>query len=122
IVTEQRARLQQQHTNAEPLATSGNHKESARQQMAESLATSGTDKMQDNLYNTNSLDTNRYNIDTAELDFSTENYSKAEIQKQNQDLVDQAYKFLTNDEAGIPFEPETVKIISLRTNNPKQIR
>lgn len=89
---------------------------------AESLATSGTDKMQDNLYNTNSLDTNRYNIDTAELDFSTENYSKAEIQKQNQDLVDQAYKFLTNDEAGIPFEPETVKLISLWTNNPKQIR
>lgn len=88
----------------------------------ESLATSGTDKMQDNLYNTNSLDTNRYNIDTAELDFSTENYSKAEIQKQNQDLIEQAYKFLTNDEAGIPFEPETVKLISLWTNNPKQVR
>ena len=107
---------------AESLATSGTDKMTARQQMAESLATSGTDKMQDNLYNTNSLDTNRYNIDTAELDFSTENYSKAEIQKQNQDLVDQAYKFLTNDEAGIPFEPETVKLISLWTNNPKQIR
>uniref|UniRef100_UPI00345EA08F plasmid replication initiation protein n=1 Tax=Lentilactobacillus sp. TaxID=2767931 RepID=UPI00345EA08F len=67
-------------------------------------------------------DTNRYNIDTAELDFFTENYSKAEIQKQNQDLIEQAYKFLTNDEAGIPFEPETVKLISLWTNNPKQVR
>ncbi|HIZ52722.1 replication initiator protein A [Weissella paramesenteroides] len=120
--TDKMTARQQKNKNAESLATSGTDKMTARQQMAESLATSGTDKMQDNLYNTNSLDTNRYNIDTAELDFSTENYSKAEIQKQNQDLVDQAYKFLTNDEAGIPFEPETVKLISLWTNNPKQIR
>ncbi|WP_405076739.1 replication initiator protein A (plasmid) [Ligilactobacillus acidipiscis] len=89
---------------------------------AETLDNSGTVKKTGNLYNINSLDTNRYNIDTAELDFSTENYSKAEIQKQNQDLIEQAYKFLTNDEAGIPFEPETVKLISLWTNNPKQVR
>lgn len=89
---------------------------------AETLDNSGTVKKTGNLYNINSLDTNRYNIDTAELDFSTENYSKAEIQKQNQDLIEQAYKFLTNNEAGILFEPETVKLISLWTNNPKQVR
>ena len=82
---------------------------------------SGSVKNTHNLYK-EQQDTNRYNIDTAELDFSTENYSKTEIQKQNQDLVEQAYKFLTNDEARIPFEPETVKLISLWTNNPKQVR
>ncbi|WP_405076713.1 replication initiator protein A (plasmid) [Ligilactobacillus acidipiscis] len=120
--TDKMTARQEKNKSAESLATSGTDKMTARQKKAESLATSGTDKMQDNLYNTNSLDTNRYNIDTAELDFSTENYSKAEIQKQNQDLIEQAYKFLTNDEAGIPFEPETVKLISLWTNNPKQVR
>lgn len=88
---------------------------------AKTLDNSGTVQMTGNLYN-NYLDTNRYNIDTEELDFSTENYSKSEIQNQNQDLVEQAYKFLTNDDAGIPFEPETVKLISLWTNNPKQVR
>ena len=113
---------QEKNKNAETLATSGQDKMTARQETAETLATSGQDKMQDNLDYTNYLDTNRYNIDTEKLDFSTENYSKSEIQKQNQDLVEQAYKFLTNDEAGIPFEPETVKLISLWTNNPKQVR
>ena len=94
----------------------------ATNQNAETLDNSGTVQMTGNLYNNNYLDTNRYNIDTEELDFSTENYSKSEIQNQNQDLVKQAYKFLTNDDAGIPFEPETVKLISLWTNNPKQVR
>jgi cbb3-type cytochrome oxidase subunit 3 len=105
------------------LAASGTAKNAARQKQAQSLDTNGTAKSA--VYQNkdiNTLDTNRYNIDTAELDFSTENYSKTEIQKQNQDLVEQAYKFLTNDEAGIPFEPETVKLISLWTNNPKQVR
>ena len=113
---------QENNQTAESLATSGQDKMTARQETAETLATSGSAKMQVNQDNTNYLDTNRYNIDTEKLDFSTENYSKSEIQKQNQDLVEQAYKFLTNDEAGIPFEPETVKLISLWTNNPKQVR
>ena len=44
------------------------------------------------------------------------------MEKQNQDLVEQAYKFLTNGDDSIPFEPETIKLISLWTNTPKQIR
>lgn len=88
---------------------------------AQPLDNSGSVKIKHNL-NKEYQETNRYNKDTAKLDFSTEKYSKIEIQKQNQDLVEQAYKFLTNDEASIPFEPETVKLISLWTNNPKQVR
>ena len=102
---------------------SGTAKNAARQKQAQSLGTNETAK--NAVYQNkdiNNLDTNRYNIDTAELDFSIRNYSNTEIQKQNQNLVEQAYQFLTNDENGIPFEPETVKLISLWTNNPKQVR
>ena len=91
---------------------------------AESLATSGTDKMQDNLYNTNSLDTNRYNIDTQKLDFSTTNFSPAEIQKQNHDLVKHANDFLTDEDSGLPvfLEPEAVQLLSFWCRTPQQMR
>jgi hypothetical protein len=109
---------------AQTFAASGTAKNAARQKQAQSLGTNGTAK--NAVYQNkdiNTLDTIRYNTDTAKLDFSMENYSKNEIQEQNQDLVEQAYKFLTtNDENSIPFEPETVKLISLWTNDPKQVR
>ena len=115
---------QEKNKNAESLATSGTDKMTARQKTAESLATSGTDKMQDNLYNTNSLDTNRYNIDTQKLDFSTTNFSPAEIQKQNHDLVKHANDFLTDEDSGLPvfLEPEAVQLLSFWCRTPQQMR
>ena len=108
---------------AETLGNSGGAQMRPRQKNAEALDNSGGAQMRRNLYNTNNLDTTRYNRETAQLDFSTTNYSKNQIEKQNQDLVDQADQFLTtDDEDGIPFEHETIKLLSLWTNNPKQIR
>ncbi|WP_172984322.1 replication initiator protein A, partial [Lactobacillus helveticus] len=54
---------------AETLATSGLPQMGHRQETAETLATSGLPQMGHNLYKTNNLDTNRYNIDTQKLDF-----------------------------------------------------
>ena len=107
--------LQKNNKTAETLATSGTDKMTARQKMAETLATSGTDKMQDNLYKDfKNIDTNRYNIDTQKLDFSTAHFSPAEIQKQNQDLVNHANDFLTDEDSGLPvfLEPEAVQLLS----------
>ena len=59
--------------------------------------------MKHNLNNTRGLDTNRYNIDTQKLDFSTANFSPAELEKQNQDLVHHANDFLTDKDNGWQF-------------------
>ena len=110
---------------AETLATSGTDKMTARQKTAETLATSGTDKMQDNLYKDfKNIDTNRYNIDTQKLDFSTAHFSPAEIQKQNQDLVHHANDFLTDEDSGLPvfLEPEAVQLLSFWCRTPQQMR
>ena len=110
---------------AETLATSGTDKMTARQKTAETLATSGTDKMQDNLYKDfKNIDTNRYDIDTQKLDFSTAHFSPAEIQKQNQDLVHHANDFLTDEDSGLPvfLEPEAVQLLSFWCRTPQQMR
>ena len=89
-----------------------------------SLDTSGSFKMKHNLDYTNNLDTNRYNIDTQKLDFSTANFSPAEIQKQNQDLVNHANDFLTDEDSGLPvfLEPEAVQLLSFWCRTPQQMR
>ena len=87
---------------------------------AETLDMKGTDKMQDNLYKTN-LDTNK---DTSMLDFSSTNFSNAQIEKQNRDIVANASEFLvSNGNLGkIPLEAETIKLISLwSANDPKKM-
>ncbi|WP_273720331.1 replication initiator protein A [Leuconostoc mesenteroides] len=108
---------------AETLDTSGQPQMGPRLKTAETLDTSGQPQMRHNLDNTNYLDTNRDYKETAQLDFSTANFSNAQIEKQNQDLVLHAKEFLTTEDSdGIPFEPETIKLLSLWANNPKQIR
>lgn len=80
---------------------------------AETLATSGSAEMRHNLYKTN-LDTNLdTNKDTSILDFSSINFSQNVLQKQNQDIVDNASEFLvSNGNSGkIPLEAETIKLI-----------
>ena len=109
---------------AETLDKSGLAQMQARQETAETLDKSGLAQMRHNLYKTNNLDTNRYNIDTQKLDFSTAHFSPAEIQKQNQDLVNHANDFLTDEDSGLPvfLEPEAVQLLSFWCRTPQQMR
>lgn len=72
----------------------------------------------------NNIDTNRYDTDTQKLDFSTANFSPAEIEAQNRDLVKHADKFLTDEDNGLPvfLEPEAVQLLSFWCRTPQQMR
>ncbi|MEE6712227.1 plasmid replication initiation protein [Pediococcus acidilactici] len=109
---------------AETLDMSGTANSAVRQENAETLGTSGTANSAVKQEEYNNLDTNRYYKETAQLDFSTANFSNAQIEKQNQDLVQHAKEFLTEEDNNpIPFEPETIRLISLwANNNPKIIK
>ncbi|USF97262.1 RepA (plasmid) [Latilactobacillus sakei] len=92
---------------------------------SQTLATSGSSKNGLNLYREpKERDKNRCNIDTQKLDFSTANFSPAEIQKQNQDLINHANDFLTDEDSGLPvfLEPEAVKLLSFWCRTPQQMR
>ncbi|AZK92422.1 replication initiator protein A [Lactobacillus helveticus] len=113
----------------EILATSGTAKNAVPQETVEkspqTLATSGTAKNAVNLYKDfKNIDTNRYNIDTQKLDFSTANFSPAEIEAQNRDLVKHANDFLTDEDSGLPvfLEPEAVQLLSFWCRTPQQMR
>ena len=92
----------------------------------QTLDTSGTAKNAVNLYKDykNNIDTNRYDTDTQKLDFSTANFSPAEIEAQNRDLVKHADKFLTDEDNGLPvfLEPEAVQLLSFWCRTPQQMR
>lgn len=96
------------------------------QKEPETLATSGISKIESNLYKDykNNIDTNRYDIDTQKLDFSTTNFSPAEIEAQNRDLVKHADEFLTDEDNGLPvfLEPEAVQLLSFWCRTPQQMR
>ncbi|WP_056980856.1 replication initiator protein A, partial [Lentilactobacillus parafarraginis] len=80
---------------------------------AQTLAARRTVNSTGNLYKDfKNIDTNRYNIDTQKLDFSTAQFSPAELEKQNQDLVHHANDFLTDEASGLPvfLEPEAVQL------------
>ena len=111
---------------SQALATSGNVKITLPQETAQALATSGNVKITHNLYKDykNNIDTNRYDIDTQKLDFSTTNFSPAEIEVQNRDLVKHADEFLTDEDNGLPvfLEPEAVQLLSFWCRTPQQMR
>ena len=95
------------------------------QKSSQTLATSGSSKNGLNLYREpKERDKIRYNIDTQKLDFSTANFSPAEIQKQNQDLINHANDFLTDEDSGLPvfLEPEAVRLLSFWCRTPQQMR
>lgn len=95
------------------------------QKSPQTLATSGSSKNGLNLYREpKERDKIRYNIDTQKLDFSTANFSPAEIQKQNQDLINHANDFLTDEDSGLPvfLEPEAVQLLSFWCRTPQQMR
>ena len=93
--------------------------------VSQTLATSGNVKITHNLYKDfKNIDTNRYDIDTQKLDFSTANFSPAEIEAQNRDLVKHADEFLTDEDNGLPvfLEPEAVQLLSFWCRTPQQMR
>ena len=95
------------------------------QETPKSFATSGISKIESNLYkDSKNIDTNRYNIDTQKLDFSTAHFSPSENQKQNQDLINHANDFLTDEDSGLPvfLEPEAVQLLSFWCRTPQQMR
>ena len=115
---------------AQTLDTSGNVKitlpHKSVDETAQTLDTSGNVKITHNLYKDykNDIDTNRYNIDTQKLDFSTANFSPAEIEQQNHDLVKHANDFLTDEDSGLPvfLETEAVQLLSFWCRTPQQMR
>ena len=113
----------------ESLATSGISKIESPHDFVDdppqTIATSGISKIESNLYkDSKNIDTNRYNIDTQKLDFSTTNFSPAEIKAQNRDLVKHADEFLTDEDNGLPvfLEPEAVQLLSFWCRTPQQMR
>ena len=117
-----------QQKAAGTLGTSGIPKNSNPHDTVEdttqTLGTSGIPKNGHYLDKEQVLDTNRYNIDTQKLDFSTAQFSPDEIQKQNQDLVKHANDFLTDENSGLPvfLEPEAVQLLSFWCRTPQQMR
>ncbi|SOB44940.1 Replication initiator protein [Latilactobacillus sakei] len=115
--------------SSQSLATSGSSKNELPHKFvdnsSQTLATSGSSKNGLNLYREpKERDKIRYNIDTQKLDFSTANFSPAEIQKQNQDLINHANDFLTDEDSGLPvfLEPEAVQLLSFWCRTPQQMR
>ena len=112
----------------ETLATSESLKNRPSRKTADdnpqTLAASESLKNRHDLDYTNNLDTNRYDIDTQKLDFSTANFSPAEIEAQNRDLVKHADEFLTDEDNGLPvfLEPEAVQLLSFWCRTPQQMR
>ena len=107
------------------LATSENPKIGRSRETAQTLATSENPKIGHDLdEELKERDTNRYNIDTQKLDFSTANFSPAELEAQNRDLVKHADKFLTDEDNGLPvfLEPEAVQLLSFWCRTPQQMR
>ena len=114
---------------AQTLDTSGNVKitlpHKSVDETAQTLDTSGNVKITHNLYKDyKNIDTNRYDIDTQKLDFSTANFSPAELEAQNRDLVKHADEFLTDEDNGLPvfLEPEAVQLLSFWCRTPQQMR
>ena len=123
------SKIESPRDTVKPLATSGISKIESPHEFVDnkskSLATNGISKFKSNIYkDPKNIDTNRYNIDTQKLDFSTTNFSPAEIQKQNQDLVNHANDFLTDEDSGLPvfLEPEAVQLLSFWCRTPQQMR
>ena len=124
------SKIESPRDTVKPLATSGISKIESPHKFvdnkSQSLATSGISKIESNLYKDyKNIDTNRYDIDTQKLDFSTANFSPAEIQKQNHDLVKHANDFLTDEDSGLLpvfLEPEAVQLLSFWCRTPQQMR
>ena len=128
LATSESVKMEPSRETVETLATSESVKMEPSRKFVDdtpqTLATSESVKRSHDLYKTNNLDTNRYNIDTQKLDFSTAQFSPAEIEQQNHDLVHHANDFLTDEDSGLPvfLEPEAVQLLSFWCRTPQQMR
>ena len=129
LATSGSSKIELPRETVETLATSGSSKIELPHKSVDNdpqtLATSGSSKNGLNLYKEpKDIDTNRYNIDTHKLDFSTAHFSSAEIEQQNRDLVTHADTFLTDEDSGLPvfLEPEAVQLLSFWCRTPQQMR
>ena len=128
LATSENPKIGRSRETVKTLATSENPKIGRSRKFVDNtpqtLATSENPKIGHDLYKEQVLDTNRYNIDTQKLDFSTAHFSSAEIEKQNRDLVKHANDFLTDEDSGLPvfLEPEAVQLLSFWCRTPQQIR
>ena len=110
----------------ETLATSGTAKNAVPQETVEkspqTLATSGTVKSTAYLYK-DILDTSLDNIkDTQELDFSSSNFSEAQLKVQNQDLVKNSKSFLKEGTHELFLSEEAINLLQMWCNSPQQLR
>ena len=104
------------------LATSGTVKSTVRSNTPQTLATSGTVKSTAYLYK-DILDTSLDNIkDTQELDFSSSNFSEAQLKSQNQDLVKNSKSFLKEGTHELFLSEEAINLLQMWCNSPQQLR
>ena len=108
------------------LATSGNANSapphSSVEELPQTLATSGGANSALNLYN-NFLDTSLDNIkDTQELDFSSYNFSEAQLKAQNQDLVKNSKSFLKEGTHELFLSEEAINLLQMWCNSPQQLK
>ena len=129
LATSENPKIGRSRETVKTLATSENPKIGRSRKFVDNtpqtLATSENPKIGHDLYKDfKNIDTNRYNIDTQKLDFSTANFSPAEIEAQNRDLVKHANDFLTDEDSGLPvfLEPEAVQLLSFWCRTPQQMR
>ncbi|WP_159259095.1 MULTISPECIES: replication initiator protein A [Lactiplantibacillus] len=129
LATSENPKIGRSRETAQTLATSENpkigHSRKFVDDTPQTLATSENPKIGHDLdKELKERDTNRYNIDTQKLDFSTAQFSPAELEKQNKDLVNHANDFLTDEDSGLPvfLEPEAVQLLSFWCRTPQQMR
>lgn len=93
-----------------------------KEKRARALATSGTVKSTAYLYK-EYLDTSLDNIkDTQELDFSSSNFSEAQLKAQNQDLVKNSKSFLKEGTHELFLSEEAINLLQMWCNSPQQLR
>ncbi|MCG4283114.1 plasmid replication initiation protein, partial [Lacticaseibacillus paracasei] len=93
----------------------------AREKVSETLDTNGTKDSLVYLHKDLKTQT-RDNRETKTLDFSTDQYSPELIQKQNQDLVQNAKTYLPESTTGGLFlNREGIELLGLWCNSPKQM-
>ncbi|WP_342630415.1 replication initiator protein A [Lactococcus lactis] len=104
------------------LAKSGTVKSTVPENSPQTLAKSGTVKSTAYLYK-DSLDTSLDNIkDTQELDFSSSNFSEAQLKAQNQDLVKNSKSFLKEGTHELFLSEEAINLLQMWCNSPQQLR
>ena len=92
------------------------------QNTPQTLATSGSVKITHNQYK-EYLDTSLDNIkDTQELDFSSSNFSEAQLKVQNQDLVMNSKSFLKEGTYELFLSEEAINLLQMWCNSPQQLR